>query len=187
MVKISLVMGLAALAPFSMAQPIDQDQNQGVASGFSFEAWVNDIIANPEGDHLSPEEAVAAALEDGTVSSSASSSHEKRLGPNDVVCNRNGFTSAKAPDAVSCINELARRGSQACRAKSATKFCSIGTAEIVGVAGEGPKYDTSAPCQQVASAAGRILDICWRADNTVQGMNYVNGNAGLMALHVSHP
>ena len=170
MVKISLVMGLAALAPFSMAQPIDQDQNQGVASGFSFEAWVNDIIADPEGDHLSPEEAIAAALEDGTVSSPsspASSSLEKRQGPGDVVCNRNGFTPArvskeismammkeketdsnceyeKAPDAVSCIDALARRGSQACSASRArTKFCSIGTAEIVGVAGGATA--TSAP------------------------------------------
>lgn len=28
---------------------------------FSWESWVNDIIANPNGTHLSPEEAVAAS------------------------------------------------------------------------------------------------------------------------------
>jgi hypothetical protein len=30
-------------------------------TGFSFETWVHGIIADPEGDHLSPAEAVAAA------------------------------------------------------------------------------------------------------------------------------
>ena len=31
------------------------------------------------------------------------------------------------------------------------------------------------------------MDVCWRADNTVQGMNYVVGNAGPMALHIDAP
>lgn len=30
-------------------------------NAFSWESWVNDIIANPNGTHLSPEEAVAAS------------------------------------------------------------------------------------------------------------------------------
>lgn len=96
MVKFSFVMGLAALAPLAMAQPIAQEEQGGV-SGFSFEDWAKSIIADPEGDHLSPDQALSSALKDGTVSSSSSSSR-KRQGPNDVICNRNGFKSATVSD-----------------------------------------------------------------------------------------
>lgn len=50
---------------------------------------------------------------------------------------------SKASDAVSCINELARRGGESCRAGTTTTFCSIFNARITGVAG-GPKYETTA-------------------------------------------
>lgn len=48
------VMSLSALV---MARP---DAKGTTAGPFTFAQWIEDIIADPHGDHLSPEEAVAA-------------------------------------------------------------------------------------------------------------------------------
>jgi hypothetical protein len=72
MVRLSSAFGLAALVSCTVAAPAAattfqhsemEMEARDTSSGFSFEAWVNGIIADPEGDHLSPAEAVAAAQE----------------------------------------------------------------------------------------------------------------------------
>lgn len=71
MVNLSIAaLGLAVLLPLSAAAPAVSPSAPAVIprdEGFSFEQWVEDILADPEGDHLSPEEAVKAA-EKGTRS-----------------------------------------------------------------------------------------------------------------------
>jgi hypothetical protein len=68
MVRLSSALGLATLVSCTVAAPAGATGFQPrkwkwklATPGFSFEAWVNGIIADPEGDHLSPAEAVAAA------------------------------------------------------------------------------------------------------------------------------
>ena len=46
-------------AASALAGPV---ANKGAADSFSLESWVNDIIANPEGTHLSPEAASKIAI-----------------------------------------------------------------------------------------------------------------------------
>lgn len=47
------------------------------------------------------------------------------------------LTEDQVPDAVLCINELARRRGTSCTANVVTHFVLIGRAEIVGVVGGG--------------------------------------------------
>lgn len=91
MVNISLVMGLAAFTSFSLAHPVEQDEGT-VTSSFSFEEWANGISADPEGNHLSPDEAISSAIQFGTESSS----HDKRAGK--IVCNSANVKVAKVSD-----------------------------------------------------------------------------------------
>ncbi|KAM0420398.1 hypothetical protein ACHAPT_011818 [Fusarium lateritium] len=133
------------------------------AQPFSVESWANDIIANPNGDHLSPEEAAKA------YARPAEGSLDKR-----ATCHDNFYTPAQVPDAVACINQLAGKGGQACVIENyRSRFCEIGGAAIDGVlpASEGR---TEVPCSEIAQAAGRIMDTCYRADNTVKGWESVN-------------
>lgn len=57
-------LGLAALVPLSVAAPAgSQTAPEAIPrdDAFSFQQWIDDIVADPEGDHLSPEEAVKVA------------------------------------------------------------------------------------------------------------------------------
>lgn len=56
MVQIGLP-ALAFLATISMVAAAPAE-----TKAFTFSQWIEDIIANPDGDHLSPEQAVAAKL-----------------------------------------------------------------------------------------------------------------------------
>lgn len=49
-----------ALAALALAALVAAIPTTTSTAPFTFVQWVEDIIANPEGDHLSPEEAVAA-------------------------------------------------------------------------------------------------------------------------------
>lgn len=51
---------LVAFLSVATAAAIESQQKTRAASFVSFEQWIEDIIADPEGDHLAPEEAVAA-------------------------------------------------------------------------------------------------------------------------------
>ena len=64
MVRLIFALGLAGCISYAIAAPPTLPQHaDGQVKGFSFEEWVNGIIADPEGDHLSPEEAIKATQE----------------------------------------------------------------------------------------------------------------------------
>ncbi|KAH6856685.1 hypothetical protein B0I37DRAFT_80641 [Chaetomium sp. MPI-CAGE-AT-0009] len=151
-------------------------RSAGEVERFSFVKWVDDMIANPGGTHLSPEQAyeawrttVANATEpDGTL--------HKRL-----RCNNIAGGEASVPDAVHCINHLAGLGTTPCVVTVKSRFATWGNAEIWGI-GAGMATHSSY-CEHVARAAGMVMDACWRADNTVQGDEFAYGN-GNIAVHI---
>ncbi|KAK6213118.1 hypothetical protein QIS74_09120 [Colletotrichum tabaci] len=185
MVNFLRAAGLLALAPLAAAAPAATDSNLDVRAAdavpFSFAKWADDIIANPNGQHPSPEEAMALAF-----NQTSTDGLEKRQA--DVSCefNRPG-QSASVADAVWCIDFIAQRANVQCRAVvSGTSFCRRGQAQITGVAfGGNPPRDTSSPCGNVARSAGAIMDACTR-NGLVYGQNNAWGN-GNMAVHIRSP
>ncbi|KAH0429048.1 hypothetical protein CKAH01_06163 [Colletotrichum kahawae] len=166
---------LATLALAALANGAPTTQTESVEI-FSFAKWVDGIIANPDGDNLTPEEAVEAwqASLNETSAVAESGLLQKR-----VICNTEPNTEAYVPDAVTCINDLARKGGQACEVSGSSNFCTVGRARIIGVAGGGVTY-TSSSCNDVARGAGLVMDSCTRADNTVQGAEKAWGNGNLL-------
>ncbi|KAF4440277.1 hypothetical protein FACUT_3498 [Fusarium acutatum] len=148
---------------------------------FSLESWASDIIADPDGAHLSPDEAYALAV---NQTEADSRTLEKRV----VRCNTVAGTSASVADAVWCIDFLARRPGQRCGvgAGGRSSFCRHGLATIQGVSSYPVwKGGTSSPCGNVARSAGRIMDKCTRG-GTVQGVNTAYGN-GYLSVHIRRP
>ncbi|KAK4033336.1 hypothetical protein C8A01DRAFT_50050 [Parachaetomium inaequale] len=148
-----------------------------VTPSFSFADWVEGIIANPQGDHLTPEQAIEAF--NASRNSTSSSEHTKR-GPLDKrvpSCNEQPNTEVPIADAVACVNFLAAKGQTACVCNGFAQFCQIGQGIIDG--NSGSKRTTSA-CNDVARAGGLILDHCTRADNTVQGSEFAYGNGDML-------
>ncbi|KAK4185781.1 hypothetical protein QBC35DRAFT_533907 [Podospora australis] len=158
---------------------------------FSFVQWVEGIIANPDGDNLTPEEAVEAweaannATENKVKRDTTEWTRDTGLVPlhKRVSCNNILNSQAWAPDAVLCINYLARLGTTPCVVNGFSQFCRQGHAIMVGVTSGGVH---SSWCQHIARAGGLIMDACWRADNTVQGSEYAWGN-GNIAVHIAAP
>ncbi|EFQ30426.1 hypothetical protein CGRA01v4_09969 [Colletotrichum graminicola] len=185
MVNFIRTAGLLALIPLVAAAPAAVADNVEVreagAVPFSFEKWADDIITNPNGQHPSPEEAIALAF-----NQTSTDGLEKRQA--DVSCTFNDPAhAASVADAVWCIDFIAQRANVACRAVvSATSFCRRGQAQITGVAtGGNPPRDTSSPCGNVARSAGAIMDACTR-DGLVYGQNNAWGN-GNMRVHIRSP
>ncbi|CAG9993205.1 unnamed protein product, partial [Clonostachys byssicola] len=88
---------------------------------------------------------------------------------------RERFTPSWGPDAKLCIEELASRGQEACRAtKQETVLCRKGntviTSQVIG-----NSEDTVTSCGNVAASAGRIMDKCYHQDNTVVGFAIAMG------------
>ncbi|KAG7120502.1 hypothetical protein HYQ44_004998 [Verticillium longisporum] len=128
------------------------------ASAFSFEQWVEDIIASPDGKHLSPEEAIDAHLAyiNGTdVNLLESRALEKR-----VTC----WTSSTSPP-------------------PAWLFRRCGNARIYGTTGGSQSLPVTDICSNVARAAGRVIDSCYRSDNTVRGSEMVSNKAYQLNLN----
>ena len=75
MVQFTLpALALLALTPIIGAAPAPGANPEGGI--FSFEKWVDGIVANPSGDHLSPEQAIAAY--EASVNSTLGASLERR-------------------------------------------------------------------------------------------------------------
>ncbi|TQN67732.1 hypothetical protein CSHISOI_07716 [Colletotrichum shisoi] len=164
------------LAQLTGASPVVATRSDAVEV-FSFGKWIDGIIANPEGDNLTPDEAVEAwhaSLENTSVAPTGENLLVKRY-----YCNTIPNTEAYVPDAVACINDLARRGGEACRVDGSRGFCVLGRAQITGVVGGGVSSSTSS-CNDVARGAGFVMDHCTRADNTVQGAEFAYGNGNLL-------
>ncbi|KAF9876631.1 hypothetical protein CkaCkLH20_06039 [Colletotrichum karsti] len=150
-----------------------------VVEAFSFSKWVDGLITNPDGDNLTPEEAVEAWR--ASINGTHAAHVDKR-----VMCNTIAGTEAYVPDAVSCINQLAARGSEACTVATVTAFCVIGNAQITGVKGGTNDQSTTSSCNDVARGAGAVMDSCTRADNMVQGAEFAYGNGNLL-VHIRSP
>lgn len=171
---------LAALAlPFAAAAPtnsVSETLEARQPEVFSFEKWVDSIIANPD-TALSPEQAIEAwaASTNGTAVSEAS-----QLSKRSCVAMAD---QAYVPDAIVCINKLASLGSQACVANAVAFFWTHGRAQVVGVAG--PVAMVSTTCQKVAQTAGKIMDQCTNGQFT--GGQLPNVADSRMAVHLRLP
>ncbi|KAF4806615.1 hypothetical protein CGCSCA5_v014173 [Colletotrichum siamense] len=183
MVNFMRAAGLLAITHLIAAAPTVTDAGidvgaVDVAVPFSFEKWAEDIIANPNGNHPSPEEAIALAFNE-----TSTDGLEKRQADVSCTFDKPGGAASVA-DAVWCIDFIAARANVACNAVvSGTSFCSRGQARITGVAtGGNPPRDTSSPCGNVARSAGQIMDACTR-NGLVYGQNNAWGN-GNMRVHI---
>ncbi|RYP52720.1 hypothetical protein DL768_002149 [Monosporascus sp. mg162] len=87
---------------------------------------------------------------------------------------------ASLSGAVECINYLASLGDTPCSASvGGTAFCNRPGVQITGIADTW--QGAVSPCNNVARAAGAILDRCSRpGDNTVKGQNPAWGNGDLL-------
>ncbi|KAK1655092.1 hypothetical protein BDP81DRAFT_445759 [Colletotrichum phormii] len=178
---------LAAITAASPA-PLASSRNTVAVGDWSWESWVETIIADPD-SALSVDEALEAAAKsvvaDGGQRANKDfvldGSLEKRQ-EQFLVCN-DSKPSAWAPDAVTCINYLAGLNAN-CGTVTATAMCTAGNAQIVG-SGSGAG-EVSTHCNNVARTAGHIMDRCWRSDNTVQG-GMPAYEQGAMWVHVSAP
>ncbi|KAF4453072.1 hypothetical protein FALBO_16068 [Fusarium albosuccineum] len=158
-----ILSALAILASTSLVAAMPAPAADEAAQPFSVERWVDGILADPNGDHLSPEEAAEQYAKHG------SRSLDKR-----ATCYDDRSAPAPEGDAIACIQQLAAKGDTQCLIKSASsRFCEIGAAAIDGRS-EGSVFNVWAPCSQVAQAAGRIMDACFRSDRTVKGWEAVD-------------
>ncbi|KXX79407.1 hypothetical protein MMYC01_204064 [Madurella mycetomatis] len=147
MVKFALPLVALALATSVAAAP------QGTSkTTFSFEQWVEDIIANPD-TALTVDEAIAAAQAADVVGSA-------------------GGLQKRGRDAAACVDDLARKGRNGvvCTIGQNVfdiQMCRIGGARIVG--SKSNPSQQSANCNDVARTAGIVFDNCWRSDDTIVG------------------
>ncbi|KAJ3538775.1 hypothetical protein NM208_g5757 [Fusarium decemcellulare] len=148
-----ILSALAILASTSLVAAIPAPATNEAAQAFSVEKWVDGILADPNGDHLSPD----------------------------------GDFKAPAPeaDAIACIQQLAAKGDTQCLIESnASRYCEIGGAAIDGTT-QGAVFNVWAPCSQVAQAAGRIMDACFRSDRTVKGWEAIDAANSDMRIVVA--
>ncbi|KAF2248080.1 hypothetical protein BU26DRAFT_565496 [Trematosphaeria pertusa] len=164
MVKLLFIFSLAALTA-AIPAPDTTSDPQLIHSDFSFEKWVDDIMANPD-TALTVDQALAA--HNATI-------HARGLvgRQSGVNCDKLTRKRAKGPAAVWCINHLARRGHNGdkCSAGcSGVTNCQHGQCEIVSQTGR--CGDRKVNCNAVARTAGAVMDKCFRADQTVAGNAY---------------
>ncbi|KAL2141778.1 hypothetical protein VTI28DRAFT_2034 [Corynascus sepedonium] len=182
MVKIALsLVGLAMAASVAAAPAPSAEASAAVTrTTFSFEAWVEDIIANPD-TALTVDEALAAA-EAADVVGSAGGLLSKR-----ATCDPSGWARANARDATSCVNDLARKGGNGVQCAIGQgqfniQMCSIGNAKIVGIKNTSPRVAVN--CNDIARTAGKIFDSCWRSDDTIVGSQYcITNNKINVGIH----
>ncbi|KAL2125801.1 hypothetical protein VTI74DRAFT_2713 [Chaetomium olivicolor] len=162
MVKLTLPLAALAMAASVAALP-------AATSGttFSFAQWVEDIIANPD-TALTVDEAIAAANAAGIVGSAGGL--QKRANCDHAV---GVWTRAPGRDAAACVDYIARLGGlgYSCGIppdEAVKQMCRIGGAQIVGL--DSAYQSNWVNCNDVARTAGRIFDSCWRADDTVMGV-----------------
>ncbi|KAK4217585.1 hypothetical protein QBC37DRAFT_448828 [Rhypophila decipiens] len=155
--------------------------------GFSFREWVEEIITHPTGKHLSAEEAIASwyafPFRDSYTNSARPGSVFERLG-DPATCNEQGKLSAPIPDAVTCIMQLAAKGTEFCPTNGNATYCQFGAAVIEGTSKDGQQLNSY--CNDLARGAGYVMDSCSRADNTVEGAGYVEGNGDIL-LRIHSP
>ncbi|KAK4153396.1 hypothetical protein C8A00DRAFT_15371 [Chaetomidium leptoderma] len=161
MVKFALPLVALAMTASVAAAPAETS-----GTTFSFERWVEDIIANPD-TALTVDEAVAAANAADVVGSAGGLQKRIRCDQESI-----GWKRAPGRDAAACVDYLARQGQNGVQCgigpeRSDIQFCRSGRAEIVG--SKGASGLQTANCNDVARTAGVIFDNCWRSDDTIVG------------------
>ncbi|KAK4149512.1 hypothetical protein C8A00DRAFT_18801 [Chaetomidium leptoderma] len=166
MVKFALPLVALAMSASVAAAPSEPSKT----TGFSFEQWIEDIIANPH-TALTVDEAIAAAQAADVVGST--DGLQKRY----LQCNTAGWKRAPGRDAAACADDLARKGNNGvnCVIPSNTgliEMCRIGGAQVHAAKPTrvvNLPVPQSANCNDVARTIGQIFDNCWRSDDTVLG------------------
>ncbi|KAK3502522.1 hypothetical protein B0T13DRAFT_509294 [Neurospora crassa] len=160
---LTLSFAAVALTPLAGAVPTTRDVASAPAP-FSFAKWVDDIIAKPE-EAATPQQALdtyyayvnstSTDNDEYFLPETASKMHKR------AMCNTVVGKQAPIPDAVECINYLARLNTQTCEVYRGTNHVS----------------------NNVARAGGKIMDACSRADNTVEGEE-ITPDAAAIAVHI---
>ncbi|RNJ54490.1 hypothetical protein D7B24_000393 [Verticillium nonalfalfae] len=157
-------LAMLSLLPFVTAAPAAASPDNVEIVPFSIEKWATDIGNDPEGDHLSVEEAVIAF--EATLNST-------RLQKRSPICNHIPFKECRIADAVACINEASRKGSQSANiaaGQASRSWCGRGTAQLwASTNGAFLQQVKQITYLQVAQSGGKIMDHCTRADGRVQG------------------
>ncbi|KAH8724868.1 hypothetical protein GQ44DRAFT_707950 [Phaeosphaeriaceae sp. PMI808] len=140
---------------------------------FTFTQWIEDIIANPNGDHLTPDEAVAAK------NAAVASTNPLNTRAPRCMDEFDGWGRANANDAAACLRDLANKGAQGIncgigQGQFDIQMCRIGNAQIHS--SKSTSTFQQANCNDVARTGGKIFDSCWRADNTIKGADLCIGN-----------
>ncbi|KAK3308395.1 uncharacterized protein B0T15DRAFT_524326 [Chaetomium strumarium] len=168
------------LAALAMAASVAAFPTTTSSTTFSFAQWVEDIISHPD-TALTVDEAIAAAHAAGTVGPAGGI--QKR-----VNCDHGVGVWKRAPgrDAAACVDYIARVGALGydCGPKPGeyhSQMCQIGGAQIVALRGQ--QEPNRVNCNDVARTAGLIFDSCWRADDTVMGLE-VCINSPLMDIGI---
>jgi len=113
----------------------------------------------------------------------------KRQGPGPVDCRDDLGANAlgSAPDAVFCINQLAAQGGAPCNADQLNRIlCQQGRTAItvlnkqLNVGGGNDPGNVAVTCNEVAQAAGHIMDVCTRGDSTVRGATDAFANSNVL-------
>ncbi|KAK3296418.1 uncharacterized protein B0H64DRAFT_442734 [Chaetomium fimeti] len=169
MVKLALSLVALAMTGSVAAAPAPGGATPAVSgTTFSFEAWVEDIIAHPD-TALTVDEALAAAEAADAVGSAGGLVKRATCGPS-------RWTRANGRDATACVDDLARKGNNGVmctipKNKLEIQMCQIRNAEVVGIK-HGLAHKQGANCNAIARTVGRVFDRCWRADDTVSGSAY---------------
>ncbi|KAF2029947.1 hypothetical protein EK21DRAFT_112426 [Setomelanomma holmii] len=154
------ILALLTLATSVVAVPMTS------GTTFTFAQWIEDIIADPTGPHLTPEEAVAA--KNAAVANSNPLSIRTPRCMDDVP----SWGRANANDAASCLSYLANKGSQGINCgigqdQYDVQMCRIGNAQVHS--SKSTSSAQGANCNDVARTGGKIFDTCWRSDGTIKG------------------
>ncbi|OAK96088.1 hypothetical protein IQ06DRAFT_308902 [Phaeosphaeriaceae sp. SRC1lsM3a] len=139
---------------------------------FTFTSWIDGMIANPNGNHLSPDEAVDAAYNGSSL----------QLGKR-VWCDvEASHPRTNARDAAYCLDYLTRLHNQGIRCGLASNEywvvkCQRNNAIIV--ASKSAAASQSISCGDFARNGGSIFDSCWRSDDTIVGQEIRYGNTNI--------
>ncbi|KAH6855511.1 hypothetical protein B0I37DRAFT_442339 [Chaetomium sp. MPI-CAGE-AT-0009] len=161
MVKFALPLVALAMSASVAAAPAGTS-----ATTFSFEQWVEDIIAHPD-TAMTVDEAVAAAQASDVVGSAGGLQKRVRCDQETI-----GWKRAPGRDAIACVDSLARKGNNGVNCaigngEFSILMCHIGRAQITGSKSDASRQ--SANCNDVARTAGKVFDSCWRSDDTIVG------------------
>ncbi|KAH6839494.1 hypothetical protein B0I37DRAFT_358082 [Chaetomium sp. MPI-CAGE-AT-0009] len=181
MVKFALPLFALAMTGSVAAAPAPAEASTAVSgTTFSFEAWVEDIIAHPD-TALTVDEALAA-VEAADAAGSAGGLVKR------ITCGPSRWPRANGRDATACVNDLARKGNNGVicaipKGKLELQMCHIRDAKVVGIKAD-LNTRQAANCNAIARTVGKLFDQCWRADDTVSGSAYcVTNNKLNVAVH----